>query len=170
MNILDSVILCVILELPIWFLALIYLSGDVDGSGQLDFDEVHKLLEQLHNDMDPLPKNIPIMGSYNINQYGRPEYCVKQCVLMCSINDGIAGIWNAHDSTLEHWPARSWEGWMLGEGSFGRSRSLHVQWEKHHFLGSFLAKSTPPKHGPSKLPCLKVEIPWPDQNCRVHIF
>ncbi|CAK9029658.1 Lon protease (ATP-dependent protease La), partial [Durusdinium trenchii] len=29
--------------------------SDVDGSGQLDFDEVHKCLEQLHEDMD-LPK------------------------------------------------------------------------------------------------------------------
>lgn len=27
--------------------------SDVDGSGQLDFDEVHKCLEQLHEDMDP---------------------------------------------------------------------------------------------------------------------
>jgi len=33
----------------------IFKKSDVDGSGQLDFDEVHKLLEQLHNDMD-LPR------------------------------------------------------------------------------------------------------------------
>ncbi|CAL1130642.1 unnamed protein product [Cladocopium goreaui] len=30
----------------------IFKKSDVDSSGQLDFDEVHKLLEQLHNDMD----------------------------------------------------------------------------------------------------------------------
>lgn len=27
--------------------------SDVDASGQLDFDEVHKVLEQLHEDMEP---------------------------------------------------------------------------------------------------------------------
>ena len=27
--------------------------SDVDSSGQLDFDEVHKVLEQLHEDMEP---------------------------------------------------------------------------------------------------------------------
>ncbi len=115
---------------PIWFLALIYLSGDVDGSGQLDFDEVHKLLEQLHNDMDPLPKNIPTMGSNHINLVGLNTVSnTVVLILMCPNTTIWWDCWDIKSQWLDSGTLGSQILRMLDPGrrSFGRSETGGVQ-------------------------------------------